>query len=233
MLRSFFRFYGSKWRSTARGMYPRPIHDVIIEPFAGSAGYSLHYPERQVILIERDPTIASIWRFLIGATPGDIRSIPLVDDVDSLPADLPHGAQALVGFSMNAATTGPRRTLSASARRLRELGRKFYGWTAEQRERVALQVAAIKHWLIIEGDYTKAAHVLATWFIDPPYEQTGGHYRFGSSRLNYSALAAWCLERIGQPIVCEAPGARWLPFRDIGAVKSGPRSRTAREALWP
>ena len=31
--------------------------------------------------------------------------------------------------------------------------------------------------------------------------------------------------------MCEAPGATWLPFRDIGSSKSGPRTRAAREAL--
>src|SRR5690348_6932622 len=80
ILRPFFRFYGAKWRSVCRGLYPRPIHDTIIEPFAGSAGYSLHYPERAVILVERDATLASIWRYLIGATAEDVMRIPLVDD---------------------------------------------------------------------------------------------------------------------------------------------------------
>jgi hypothetical protein len=121
----------------------------------------------------------------------------------------------------------------ASGRRLRELGRKFYGWTAEYRERVAAQVEYIKHWKIIEGDYTLAPNIVATWFIDPPYERMGSYYVHGSNEIDYSALAAWCLARRGQQIVCEQYGATWLPFRSMGTLKSGPRSGKSAEAVWP
>lgn len=59
-LRTFFNFYGGKWK--AAPTYPAPKHDTIIEPFAGGAGYSLRHHERQVVLIDRDPVIAGIWR---------------------------------------------------------------------------------------------------------------------------------------------------------------------------
>lgn len=43
-LHPFFPYYGSKW--SLGPLYPAPRHDRIIEPFAGSACYSLHHPER-------------------------------------------------------------------------------------------------------------------------------------------------------------------------------------------
>jgi hypothetical protein len=202
-LRPFIRYYGAKWRAVAAGRYPHPMHRTIIEPFAGAAGYSLHYPTHNVILVERYPLLAEMWRYLIGASRRDVECIPIVDSVDDLPSWVPRGARTLVGFAMNAATASPRRTLSTAARDLRSKGCRFYGWTADLRERVASQVGAIKHWQIIEGDYTQAPDIEATWFIDPPYQLRGGHYVHGPDEIDYTQLARWCLSRRGQPIVCE------------------------------
>src|SRR3990167_8941757 len=51
-LRPFWTYYGGKWKVGPR--YPVPLHDTIIEPFAGAAGYSLRYFDRKIILIEKD-----------------------------------------------------------------------------------------------------------------------------------------------------------------------------------
>lgn len=44
-LKPFFTYFGGKYRIAPR--YPKPQYNTIIEPFAGSAGYSLRYPERE------------------------------------------------------------------------------------------------------------------------------------------------------------------------------------------
>ena len=90
-LRPFWRFYGGKWRSSL--LYPQPKHGTLIEPFAGSAGYSLRYPDLNVILVEKYDVIAEIWRWLIGASPAEIRAIPEVANVDDLPAWVPAGGR--------------------------------------------------------------------------------------------------------------------------------------------
>lgn len=230
-LKPFWRYYGAKWR--AARSYPAPEHATIVEPFAGAAGYSLHYPSRNVVLVDCYPVVAGMWRWLIGATPDEVRSIPLTDSVDALPAWVPTGARDLIGFAMNAATASPRRTISAGCLRLRGMGRNFYGWSHALRERVATQVPAIKHWQILETDYRSAPDVEATWFVDPPYQKQGSHYVHSLSDEEYASLGAWCRTRRGQTIVCEGEGADWLPFRAHGDFKSGPRSKRATEVVWP
>lgn len=227
----FWRYFGSKWR--AARLYPAPEHDLIVEPFAGSAGYALNYSDRDVLLIDSYHVVVEIWQWLIAACEHEVRSIPLVDDVDELPSWVPTGARHLVGFAMNAATTTPRKKLSAGARRLREQGRQFYGWTHALRERVAWQVQFVKHWKVQLASYEQAPDVEATWFVDPPYQTQGFNYAHCLGPDDYARLSDWCRDRRGQTIVCEAKGASWLPFRDLGEIKSGPKSKTHIEVVWP
>ena len=224
----FWRYYGGKFRTGPR--YPAPTYGTIIEPFAGAAGYAMRHAERNVILVERYAVVAEMWRFLIRASADEIRRIPVVEHIDDLPGWVPQGARSLVGFSLSSACTSPRRTLSAGKIKLRALGRQYEGWCEAQRERVAAQVALIKHWTIIEGDYSAAPDTAATWFVDPPYQSAGRHYIH--SEVDYPALAAWCRGRVGQVIACEAEGATWLPFRPFGATKAGPATRVSHEVIW-
>lgn len=101
----FFCFYGGKWRAAPR--YPKPQYRTVIEPFAGAAGYATRYADRDVILVERDPVIASLWRWLIAATPNDILSLPGVIDTTVDVLDIPKDAKSLIGFWCNKATTAP------------------------------------------------------------------------------------------------------------------------------
>ena len=228
-LRPFWRYYGGKWRQAPR--YPAPRHSTIVEPFAGAAGYSLrHAFSHRVILIEKYPTIAAIWQWLITADPAQIRAIPEVDNVDDLPDWVPPAARALVGFTMNAASSTPRRSLSKARRQVRAMNRQFEGWTPSIRERVASQVGHIRHWEVICGDYTCAPDIEATWFIDPPYVDAGRHYVH--SKIDYATLAAWCLARQGQVIVCEANAASWLPFRPLYTTTSSMNGTISTELIW-
>src|SRR6266849_5328851 len=61
--KKIFSYYGGK--SKIAHKYPQPIHDMIIEPFAGGASYSLLYSDRDVFLNDKDPVTASVWRFLL------------------------------------------------------------------------------------------------------------------------------------------------------------------------
>lgn len=225
-LRPFWRYYGGKWRLAPR--YPEPRHRTIIEPFAGAAGYSLRYPDREIILVEKYHVIAEIWRWLIAATSDEVRSVPCVDCVDDLPSWVPDGARWLVGFNLGAQLKRPQRNLSSGLAKRRGRG-WCEGWTPAMRERVASQVGAIRHWRIIEGCYTTAPDLRATWLIDAPYQRAG--YGYVHSAISYACLARWCGERRGQTIVCEAAGADWLPFREFGETR-GMSGALSREAVW-
>lgn len=230
MLKPFWRYYGGKYRAAPR--YPIPLYPTIVEPFAGAAGYSLRYPDRNVILVERYAIVAGIWRYLIGVSADEIRRIPYVEHVDALPDWVPQEARWLVGFSMNDAIASPRKQLSAGRIKLRSMGRQFEGWSDAKRERIASQVGSIRHWKVIEGDYSCAPSIEAAWFVDPPYQIAGSHYVHRMAHGEYAGLSDWCRLRRGQVIVCENAGATWLPFSPLGAFKSGPATKVTHEVIW-
>jgi len=71
-----FKWFGSKWSVSKH--YPVPAHDVIVEPFAGGAGYSLRHSDRRVFLAEINASIRELWFWLIkDATEASVREIPI------------------------------------------------------------------------------------------------------------------------------------------------------------
>ncbi len=231
MLRPFFPYYGSKWR--AFDLYPAP-GPVIVEPFAGSAGYATRYPDRRVLLIDSDPVIAGLWAYLIRATPAELLRIP----------DVPAGATVfdvawpceearwLAGFWLTPGVFHP--ALKASSWAINNPGAGRF-WGAAVRERLAAQVPAIRHWEIRNCSYADAPDVEATWFVDPPYQVHGRKYRHSSKRIDYANLGAWCAARRGCVTVCEQEGATWLPFQPLGDIRASTRGgvgRVSREVVW-
>jgi hypothetical protein len=210
----FWRYYGGKWRAAPR--YPAPSYGLIVEPFAGAAGYASRYHDRDVLLIDADPVIIGIWSWLIGATRDDVLSVPdvpeggTVDDIDA-----PKGARDLVGFWCNGGVAQPRKTPSKWA--LMD-GSHWGGWI-RARGRVAADVSKIKHWKAVCGGFDSAPDVPATWFIDPPYQTAAGrHYKH--STVDYGALGLWTLDRLGQVIACDQGSADWLPWTGEMRLKS-------------
>ena len=217
-LKPFFCFFGGKWRSAPR--YPAPTEANIVEPFAGAAGYSVRHAERNVTLVERDPTIAALWRYLISVKAAEVLALPLrVDDARTLPVC--SEAKALIGFWLNKGMTAPCNIPSKWMRdQLAEGGRLNTYWGEGVRARIATQVESIRHWRVIEGSYADAPSGSATWFVDPPYQEAGQRYRHGAKDIDFEGLAEFCLSREGQVIVCENTGATWLPFSHFADTKS-------------
>lgn len=229
-LQPFWLYYGSKWR--AAPLYPPPIFPTVVEPFAGSAGYSMLHYDRDVVLVEKYPVVAGVWRYLIAASHREILQIPIVDAVDDLPSWVPQEARWLVGFKLTTAAAGPRKTLSVRNRQARDRGSSTAGWSAASRDRCAMQVDYIRHWKVVEGDYFDVDNRVATWFVDPPYQGAGVHYARSSRDIDFDHLAAWCRALRGQVIVCENDGASWLPFRPFKTIRSsGQRGDGRRESV--
>lgn len=232
-LKPFFPYYGSKYRIAP--YYQRPLKPHIIEPFAGSAGYSHRYPHLQVTLYDVSPYIVGVWDYLINATVKEIMSLPdVVDDVRDHP-NLPQEAKWLIGFWLQRGTSTPRLTASGWAKRNREEHPGDY-WGPSTKRRIVSQLPRIRHWQINRESYENAPNVEACWFIDAPYQgQPGKEYR--DRIADYSALGAWCRSRKGQVQVCEKQGAEWLPFRDFMTAKANNgttsnRENTCKEVIW-
>jgi site-specific DNA-adenine methylase len=228
-LRPFFSYYGSKWRDAIKH-YPKPQYDIIVESFAGSAGFSLRYAAHNVILCEIDPILVEVWRYLIRVKAKEILSIPDLapgESVDDL--NIPQEAKWLVGFWLNHGTASPRKSPS---KWMRNGIRPGSFWGLRVRQTIASQVDSIRHWQVFNCSYADCPTPrMATWFIDPPYQIAGKHYRFGSRQIDYMTLAKWCRSRSGQVIVCENVGATWLPFRRLADVKTT-RAKRSEEAIW-
>ena len=231
-LRPFFTYFGGKWRAAPH--YPEPQHGTIIEPFAGSAGYSLRYPDRNIILNDLDPKVAGTWDYIIRAPEAEVRSLPLYDGtweaVDDLP--IPQEARWLIGWWLNAATVSPCKTPSAWMRSGQNPG-SFWGEAV--RERVAAQQEHVRHWRVTSAGYGSLSNATATWFIDPPYETAGKKYCQPSGNIDFAHLGGWASSRRGQVIVCENEGAGWLPFRafrDVQATPNRSGARVSREVIW-
>jgi site-specific DNA-adenine methylase len=231
-LKPFFTYYGGKWRVAPK--YPTPVHDRIFEPFAGSAGYSLRHPERNIWINDSDPIIVGTWDYLIRASEEEILALPdLVEGQTVNDLDLPQEARWLIGWWLNKGSAQPK--LRASSFMLHHAAGGPY-WGQSIRERIASQQSAIRHWTVTNYDYEEMPGWRGTWYIDPPYQRAGKHYRYGSEGIDFARLGRWCMSREGQVIVCEADDADWLPFAplvEVDGTEGRQKAKRAQlEVIW-
>lgn len=224
-----FGYYGAKTRLAGR--YPYPHYDTIIEPFAGSAAYSCKYYNKKVILIERYHVLAEILKYLISADSSEIMNLPIIENDKSVDDyTLTDRQKWLIGFLLSTGKAYPSKRPSAWVKNPAYQNRANL-WSNKCRERLSNTVMKIKHWQAIEGSYEMAPDIEATWFIDPPYQVKGKHYKESNKNIEYDRLAEWCKTRKGQVIVCENEGATWLPFRRLCEHK-GLHRLPNTEAVW-
>lgn len=241
--KSLFGYYGGK--SKLAHLYPAPKYDVIIEPFAGGASYSLRYYERNVHLYDADPITADIWRFLLSPTALELchKYIPktaaagdrITDLLIPEAADKYPGLLRLMQAEANCGTQGAKgihnQVTSMAVKGWHRILPKLDYWLPK-----------IRHWRFVELPYSLLANCEATWFIDPPYNNEAGRryrtqigYDHTHLGLDYAALGDWCRSRAGQVIVCENAGATWLPFQPLaerrGVMSSYQKSR-AMEVVY-
>jgi site-specific DNA-adenine methylase len=218
-----FSYYGRK--SKVIKYYPIPRYNTIIEPFAGSAVYSLYKDnwQRNVILLDRYEVITRIWKYLQSASSQDILKLPSVANGEELIkvngfSELLQEEKWLIGFSVNNASVMPKNFAGQM---------NFNSWHRDQ-PRIAKDLFKIKHWKILSGSYQELDNQEATWYIDPPYQFGGKYYKH--SAIDYYHLASWSIDRKGQVIVCENTKATWLPFKPLKKMQG--QLHTTTEAIY-
>jgi site-specific DNA-adenine methylase len=224
-----FPYYGSKNKAAAK--YPEPQSNLIIEPFAGSAGYSCLYHDHDVLLNDLNPVICDVLNYLIAAGKHDILNLPLIPPGNSVDDfNISDVEKWLIGFWLNTSSTAPGKQLS-------KWGRKAWAaqevnfWGPRCRERLSRHVGYIDHWKVTSVDYAILRNDVATWFVDPPYQQMGKFYTCNT--IDYARLGAWCKNRQGQVIVCEQQGADWLDFSCLFTnFSAGKKRRHSNELIW-
>lgn len=210
-----FYYFGRKGRLA--GKYPKPLFETVIEPFAGSAAYSLHWAPHKAVLIERDQRVVDLWRRLIEMGKDEIAAA----EVPAL------GSRCFdPWYLISLASSGSLSIQNGID--VNKWGQQSWEWS----RKVALKHYDVaKRFDYIHGDYTDAPDIDATWFIDPPYQKVQKGYKFNRTTIDYEALAEWVLTRRGQVIVCEQEGADWLPFESF-TTHQNLLSKPSREVIW-
>lgn len=228
-MKPMFSYMGSKFRLSKH--YGKPEYPIVIEPFAGSAAYSLYWDVQKAILFDVSPEIVCLWKYLISAAKEEILSLP-TEFEDTSTLDIPEGAKHLIGFWCGKGRTTPAKKRSAWGREYKDHG-KCHVWSESCKKRIASQVDKIRSWEIYQSDFSTSPNIEATWLIDPPYQGKG--YCYKHNKIDFKALAEFCLSRKGQVYVCENTGANWLPFEHFLTVKATNgkgRNGMSRESLW-
>jgi site-specific DNA-adenine methylase len=239
-LAPFFKFFGSKWRTCS--ILPEPLYETIIEPFAGSAAYSLHHAEKNVILYEENECIYNLWSFLINeATEKDILSVPFSSEVIHLTnniqdLDLSDGQKLFMKYWQYTNNTSNSWKISTW------IGHGGGGLSKTIRERCANQLQYIKHWKLGGRDGMQAfIQNDATYFVDPPYQFLYAK-EYHTKPIDYDKLSKSILNVQGQVICCEAinpttlQAPTYLPFTtyDHKSIRYGAdkRSKPTKELIY-
>jgi site-specific DNA-adenine methylase len=214
-----FYYYGRK-KQIAK-YYPSPNYDTIIEPFAGSAAYSLYQDnwQKQIILIEKDEKVAGVWDWLINeASIEEIKKLPDLQ-IGEKSSEFLHIIHAVTKMAFHFKTIKVTPVLARNW----EISKRLF----------AANLHKIKHWQIICADYSEAPDVIATWFIDPPYKGNSGMgYRYSSQLIDYVKLSKWAFKRQGEVIFCEGSEADYLPFKPLKRESKGVAGKVSKEVVF-
>ena len=203
-------YYGTKTKIA--NLYPEPIYNTIIEPFAGFARYSLRYHTKNVILYELDKKVFRIWKYLQNVSKNEFLSLPDIqprEDIRKIQW-LIDEERWLIGFQGCRGAARPVNIMSAQRST----------W-AKDKLKIAEDLHKIKHWKIYQKDaMTMPIRKNCTYFIDPPYmKQVHGYTH---KKVDYAELKKIInkLDQKGaQVIVCGNESGTWLDFKPLKEMR--------------
>lgn len=203
-----FRYYGAK-NQLAR-WYQFPRYGIIVEPFAGSAGYSMFHLERdkslRALLCDKCHEVIEAWKWLMSHSISDILNYPL-----------PNLGEASSDFFIRMCSVSNAAFGCSKMKVTKRMADDF----PRMIQRLVRLKSVMPRIEVVEASYETLPDIEATWFVDPPYQIregssiNGDGYAKGcrASDMNFEALGDWVKSRRGQVIVCEKMGADWLPFK--------------------
>jgi hypothetical protein len=216
-----FNYFGSKARLAPT--YQAPQHDLIIEPFAGAAGYSMYWLQERsdlrAVLIDIEPAVVKAWHTLLALSPDELWDYPCPRQGD-MSQDLVVASSKAHEHLLKTALNKPFQVTEWMAQEFPMIRRRMAATLAKVQGRVDVKL----------GEYADAPNTVATWFIDPPYQREGFRYASGN-RLDFQLLGEWSQSRQGQVIACDTMGADWLPFEPHRANNTL-GGTTSIEAVW-
>ena len=214
--RPMWNYFGSKWNLAP--FYGPPRTDLVIEPFAGSACYSLYWNCRNVLLADISPEVCAIWDYLINCSDNDIRELPdTIIDAEHLHS-IPKPAQLLIRrwIWCLPVISDNHVTMSRYHDHKYNPSKQLTIWSPKSKARIIGQKPLIADWKVWNKPYWELANFEAHWLVDPPYNNKAGKsYEYNCDGINYTDLGNWCQTRNGTIDVCEKEGADWLPFREL------------------
>ena len=221
-----FDYYGSKNSLARKYQYPR--YNCIVEPFAGSAGYSVYHLSRNkdltAILCDKSEEVVNAWKRLKEYKPEDL-----------LNAQIPKVGETTNDFFVKMSSTS-NAAMKCKKMTVSKMMAHAYPVMMKRMARLLRILPRIE---VIHGSYEDLQDIEATWFVDPPYQRrkgsscNGDGYAKGCRAvdIDFQKLGDWCKCRKGQCIVCEKEGADWLPFRPF-AIPTNSLDVKYTEVVW-
>ena len=241
-MQAFFSYYGSKWRGASR--YGHPRRDLVIEPFAGSACYSVRWEAPNVRLYDVSEDVCIAWDWLINCSTDDVKNVPDAFSTTEEWLALPDGPRQVVDWNINYGQGRVSKTLAKwylhyvntgeRIGRLASHGRHRSGcpfWRREVKDRIIQQKPLIENWSVENLSYENIPLEEAHWHVDPPYQGKPGR-GYEHNQVDYAHLGEWCRNLPGAVDVCENEGADWLPFEILYKMNTQKSIKDSHEVVW-
>ena len=222
-MRPMITYLGSKYRLSGR--LPAPLLGLpVVEPFAGSAAYSVRHAPLTARLYDVDEHVFGAWSWLL---TGDAEELPDAIHYGQKIADfkVSPGARQFLAMRANIGSNGRAKQVSKN-------GAIDYRGT---KARVIAQQKMLGAWTITQASYAECPDIEATWFIDPPYYGVRS-YKHDFRGIDFDHLREWILARRGLVIVTVGADDDWWPYgekitRSSGTTSRGPNKRFV-ERVW-